>query len=266
MHVSSLFQAAYDSIITTSIESKIALTRETVQAWRADKLTLDDTPPVESIPLVGQPPQLRLVAPRDLPQRRINSSEGIFALLHAIAHIEFNAINLAWDAVYRFRTMPRDFYDDWVQVADEEATHFLLLRNALQTRGHDYGELPAHNGLWSMAVETDHDVMVRMALVPRVLEARGLDATPPIIKKLDQQGETALVEILQVILRDEVGHVAIGSRWFHYCCVQRGLNPETTFTELLRQYYRSTLRPPFNVEARLQAGFSNKELDNLEKL
>ncbi|MCV6639254.1 ferritin-like domain-containing protein [Candidatus Albibeggiatoa sp. nov. NOAA] len=248
------------------IDEKVEKTKFYANAWREGQLLLDQTNPVVSIPQAGQPDNLELVEPKFVPKRKLQSTKGLAALLHAVAHIEFNAINLAWDAVYRFRDMPSEFYSNWIQVADEEALHFSMIREPLQAMGYDYGELPAHNGLWEMAVETEADVMVRMALVPRVLEARGLDATPKIMQKLQKLNQTELVDILKVILRDEVGHVAIGTRWFNELCAQRNLEPEQTFRDLLNLYYRGKIKGPFNIEARLKAGFSLDELDALESL
>lgn len=258
----NLFEAAYRCLMATEISDKIQLSHETVAAWQAGKLGLEAYP-VQLISQAGQPARLNLVAPRAVPKRGLSSVAGKIALLHAVAHIEFNAINLAWDAVYRFQNMPLEFYADWVQVAAEEAYHFTLIHTRLQQHGVEYGDLPAHQGLWDMATDTAHDVLVRMALVPRVLEARGLDATPSIIHKLQQVGETALVEILAIILRDEIGHVAKGSYWFHWLCQQRGLEPETTFRQLLKQHFRGKLRGALNLEARLAAGFTAQELENL---
>lgn len=187
---------------------------------------------------------------------------GRAALVHALAHIEFNAINLALDAAQRFSGMPPDYYADWLRVADEEAQHFDLLNTHLATlgRGYAYGDFPAHNGLWEMALRTAHDPLVRMALVSRVLEARGLDATPLIVEKLKTANDLRMVEILAIIERDEIGHVAIGSRWFGWLCVERGLEPEATFRQLLIDHDAPPLRPPFNLAARRQAGFSEPEL------
>lgn len=258
----NLFEAAYRCLIATEIPDKIQLSHATVMAWQAGKLTRESAP-VQLIAQAGQPARLILVTPHAVPKRGLSSVAGKIALLHAVAHIEFNAINLAWDAVYRFQNMPPEFYADWVQVAAEEVYHFNLIHTQLQHYGAEYGDLPAHQGLWDMAIDTAHDVLVRMALVPRVLEARGLDATPSIIHKLQQAGETALVEILEIILRDEIGHVAKGSYWFHWLCQQRGLEPEITFRQLLKQHFRGKLRGALNVEARLAAGFTAKELENL---
>jgi uncharacterized ferritin-like protein (DUF455 family) len=207
-----------------------------------------------------------LVAPRELPKRNFHAVEGRAALIHAVAHIEFNAINLAWDAVYRFRNLPKPYYDDWVRVADEEAYHFTLLRERLRTLQYDYGDFTAHNGLWEMARDTAHDPLVRMALVPRVLEARGLDVTPGMMARLRAAGDEDTVGLLEIILRDEIGHVEIGSRWFRFLCEQRGLVPELTFRELIDRYMKGRIKGPFHHQARLQAGFSAEELSVLERL
>ncbi len=218
------------------------------------------------VELPGRPARPVLVAPSAVPQRSPFTPEGLAALLHAVCHIEFNAINLALDAVWRFAGMPADFYRDWLRVADEEATHFGLLREHLQSLGHDYGDCPAHNGLWEMCVKTQHDITARMALVPRTLEARGLDATPLIQQRLRQVGTPAAlraVEILDIILRDEIGHVAIGNRWYGWLCAQQGLEPIAHYRLLARTHSAPRLRPPFNDAARRAAGFSQAEIDYL---
>jgi uncharacterized ferritin-like protein (DUF455 family) len=207
-----------------------------------------------------------LVSPRRLASRGLGSPEGRAAFVHAIAHIEFNAIDLAWDAVYRFRGMPAQFYADWVTVAADEARHFELLQARLAELGHAYGDFDAHDGLWDMARRTAHSCLARMALVPRVLEARGLDVTPAMIAKLRALGDTATVAILETILREEVAHVAAGSRWFAWCCGQEARDPETTFAALLAELAGPALRPPFNLEARRRAGFSDSELDRLQAM
>lgn len=212
----------------------------------------------------GRPERPELVSPASLPRRGLGSVQGRIALLHAVAHIEFNAINLALDAALRFADMPEDYYRDWLSVAFDEARHFRLLETRLHEIGAAYGDLPAHNGLWEMAEKTAHDPLVRMALVPRVLEARGLDVTPGMIEKLRNAGDDASVACLEVILEEEVRHVAIGSRWFRYLCEQRGWAPEATFRSLLREHYAGGLRGPFNHPARLEAGFSESELEDLE--
>lgn len=220
--------------------------------------------PAEALP--GRPPRPALVPPQAVAQRSPFTPEGLAALLHAVCHIEFNAINLALDAVWRFGGMPAEFYRDWLRVADEEATHFHLLRSHLLGLGHDYGDFPAHDGLWEMCLKTAHDVTARMALVPRTMEARGLDATPLIQARLAKVGTPAArraIEILDVILRDEVGHVAIGNRWYGWLCERQGLEPLAHYRLLARTHNAPRLRPPFNDAARRAAGFSQAELDDL---
>jgi uncharacterized ferritin-like protein (DUF455 family) len=216
----------------------------------------------EEIP--GRPLLPRLVSPKNVPARSPFTPEGLAALLHSITHIEFNAINLALDAVWRFPGMPEAYYLEWLKVASEEALHFTLLREHLQTLGFKYGDFDAHDGLWSMTQSTAGDITARMALVPRTLEARGLDATPPIQAKLRRAGDLRAVEILDVILRDEVGHVAIGNHWYRWLCARDGLDAEALYPELVKQYFAPKQRPPFNLDARRQAGFSEAELDVLQ--
>ena len=216
--------------------------------------------------LPGRPPLPALVPPMQVPHRSPFTPDGLAALVHAVAHIEFNAINLALDAAWRFNNMPEDFYRDWLRVADEEATHFGLLRAHLQSLGHDYGDCPAHDGLWEMCIKTQDDVTARMALVPRTLEARGLDATPLIQARLRKVGTAAAlraVDILDVILRDEIGHVAVGNRWYGWLCAQQGLEPRAHYRVLARQHAAPRLKPPFNDSARRAAGFSDTELADL---
>lgn len=245
---------------------KCACVARLLKAWHLGGLEIrpDDSEPVR-IEVPGRPQRPVLVRPQDLPRRGLHTEEGRKALLHAIAHIEFNAINLALDAVYRFRNMPPGYISDWLQVAGEEARHFGLLAGRLAELGADYGDFPAHNGLWEMALKTDTDPMQRMALVPRVLEARGLDVTPGMIRRLEAAGDQGSVAVLQVIQREEVGHVAIGSHWFRFLARERGLDPETTFLDLLEQHMPGGVRPPFALEARLAAGFSRGEMSALEK-
>ncbi len=232
-------------------------------AGRLDPAIASTRTPVDQ---PGRPGKPELVPPHKVPRRRADTEAGRAALVHALAHIEFNAINLALDAAHRFAGMPLAYYADWLKVADEEAIHFDLLNAHLATLGHAYGDFPAHNGLWDMALKTAHDPLVRMALVPRVLEARGLDATPLIVDKLRAAKDVRMVEILAVIERDEIGHVAIGSRWFRWLCEARGLEPGATFRRLLVDYDAPPLKPPFNLAARRQAGFSERELDWLNGL
>ena len=221
------------------------------------------TPPPDSPPLPGHPARPLLLRHTEVARRSPATHAGRAVLVHAIAHIEFNAINLALDAIWRFGGMPRDYYLDWLQVAAEEAQHFGLLRAHLRTMGHDYGDFPAHQGLWTMCEKTQHDIVARMALVPRTMEARGLDATPLIQRKLRQVGTPdalAAVGILDTILREEVGHVAIGNHWYRWLCEREGLHPESHYTTLVQRYEAPRLKPPFNETARRQAGFTEAEL------
>jgi uncharacterized ferritin-like protein (DUF455 family) len=215
------------------------------------------------LPLPGRPPRPRLVAARDVASRSPFTPAGRAALLHAVAHIEFNAINLALDALWRFPGLPARYYEDWLQVAAEEALHFTLLTEHLATLDCSYGDHDAHDGLWTMVERTAADVTARMALVPRTLEARGLDATPPMQAKLARAGDAAAVAILDVILRDEIGHVAIGNRWYHWLCQRDGLDPVTHFALLTVRHQAPRLRPPFNTSARLAAGFTASEISAL---
>ncbi len=265
----NIYQASYDCLMESDPVVKCQCATQLYADWQQGAYSRDENDtvtPVMRIKEPGRPARPQLVPVSQVKQRKLSSDEGRASLIHAVTHIEFNAINLALDAVYRFRDMPDAYYGDWLQVAKEEAYHFNLLKTRLQEMGYAYGDLPAHNGLWESCVDTDHDVMVRMALVPRVLEARGLDVTPAMMQRLLDCGDTPTVELLEIILRDEVGHVRIGSRWFHYCCEQRKLEPQATFVELIKQYMSGGLRGPFNESARLQAGFSEKELQMLTKL
>ena len=208
----------------------------------------------------GRPSLPMLVEPKEVPRRSPFTSEGLAALVHSIAHIEFNAINLALDAVWRFPNMPEPYYRDWMQVALEESQHFAMLEAHLRRCGYSYGSFPAHDGLWTMCENTRAHIVARMALVPRTLEARGLDATPPIQAKLRKAGDERAVEILDIVLRDEIGHVAIGNRWYRWLCEREGLDPVAHYRQLIRQYQAPRLRPPFNTQARQAAGFSAEEM------
>jgi uncharacterized ferritin-like protein (DUF455 family) len=211
-------------------------------------------------PIPGVPNKPELVAPLALPKRSMRTVEGRAALIHALAHIEFNAINLALDAIWRFDNMPDNYYSDWLKVAAEEAKHFSLLNAHLKSLGYQYGDFAGHNSLWEMVDRTKNDVLARMALVPRTMEARGLDATPSTRSKFAQVGDDKMAEILTIILYDEVGHVAIGNVWYNWLCTQRKLEPIATFAKLCVEYSAPKLKPPFNLEARRQAGFSEAEL------
>jgi len=245
---------------------KVRLTQTLYEDWCADKLEINRSFVPEKIAEVGRPDLPKLVAPREVSKRSINTEEGRVILCHALAHIEFNAINLALDAAYRFTDMPTEYYGDWLKVASEEAYHFSLLESYLHRRDTKYGDFDAHNGLWEMAQLTAHDVMIRMALVPRVLEARGLDVTPGILKKLGQAKDEEFIAHLEIIHKDEIGHVAIGSHWYKFLCDQRELNYRETFKKLIQDYMNGSLRGPFDEVARLQAGFTAEEIADLNSL
>jgi uncharacterized ferritin-like protein (DUF455 family) len=258
-------RAALFALAETDPSQKAALARGLIDASAA--AAIDATEIIAEPPgLPGRPALPRLVPPRQVPARSPFTREGRAALLHAITHIEFNAINLALDVVWRFSGMPEAFYRDWLQVAAEEALHFRLLREHLQTLGHDYGDFEAHDGLWMMAERTSGDVLARIALVPRTLEARGLDATPPLQAKLLKAGDARAAGILGVILRDEVGHVTIGNRWYRWLCDRDGHDAEALYPALVARFDAPRLRGPFNLSARRAAGFSSAELDALEGL
>ena len=263
----ALFAEAKRALDAGEPAEKVRLTHALAAAFERGELDIDEAAaPPEPIGVPGRPARPVLVHPRDVPKRGLGSVEGRAAFLHAIAHIEFNAINLALDAAYRFRGMPDAFVADWLQVADDEARHFELLGARLAELGFAYGDFAAHDGLWEMAQKTADSDRARMALVPRVLEARGLDVTPAMIARLRDVGDHASADILEVILREEVAHVAAGSRWFHWCCERDGLAPGREFIRLVREVARSNVRPPFNREARLAAGFDADELARLESL
>ena len=246
--------------------AKVAATRALVNAAQAGELLLDPLTDIAEPPgLPGRPERPLLVPPAQVPMRSTHTLAGRAALLHAIAHIEFNAVNLALDVVWRFSGLPEAFYRDWLKVAGEEALHFSLLSEHLSTLGHAYGDFDAHDGLWRMAEATKADALARMALVPRTLEARGLDATPPIQAKLRRAGDLAAVAILDVILRDEVGHVAIGNHWYRWLCEQAALDPLAHYPVLAERYLAPRLRGPFNLAARRAAGFTAAELDALTR-
>jgi uncharacterized ferritin-like protein (DUF455 family) len=228
------------------------------QAW-----TFGPAQAVTDAPIPGRPARPRLIAPAEVPKRSPYTLEGRAALVHAICHIEFNAINLALDAAWRFDGMPEDFYRDWMRVAHEESQHFELLHQQLQAMGHRYGDFEAHDGLWEMCEKTKDDITARMALVPRTLEARGLDATPLIqtrLRKVRTPDALRIVDGLDVILREEIGHVEIGNRWYRWLCAQQGLDPVRHYKALVTQHRAPRLRPPFNTEARQAAGFSAEEI------
>jgi uncharacterized ferritin-like protein (DUF455 family) len=244
----------------------VALSRALIAAWRERALAVGEAAaPVRP----ARPQRPVLLPPREMPKRRnFGSPAGRIALLHALAHIELNAIDLAWDIVARFSGagLPEDFYADWAEVAAEEAEHFALLNDRLNALGAEYGDLPAHDGLWEAASETAHDLLARLAVVPLVLEARGLDVTPEMIRRLERVGDNDSATILHRLYRDEIGHVAVGARWFGWQCRERRVDPEVAFRELVRRHFTGALKPPFNRAARDAAGFPASYYERLASL
>lgn len=260
----SVHQLAAEVLHVCDPQEKCARTLTLRDEWLGGGLEIvpgeDDRTPLGE---PGRPAKPQLVPPSQLAKRQPATPAGHAALLHAIAHIEFNAINLALDCIARFRSFPQHFHAGWLQVAAEEAMHFSLLRERLKALDCDYGDFSAHDGLWEMARRTADDALARMALVPRVLEARGLDATPAIIEKLRRIGDEETIQILEIILRDEVGHVALGDHWFRVLCAERGLEPEATYLALMDGFDVPYPQPPLAVKERLAAGFTRAEIDRL---
>ncbi len=261
----NIFSIAEYCLHHDDIERKIEITHHAWKLLESEQLSFESLDSVLSINIVKFPDKPELLKPRDMPRRRINSLSGKAAFFHALAHIEFVAIYLAWDIIYRFRGLPNKFYQDWLRVADEEAQHFTLINRYLLKMGMDYGDLPAHSGLWEHAEDTQSDILARLAIVPRCMEARGLDVTPQMIEKFKIKGDNESVLLLSRILKDELGHVKIGSYWFKTFCKQRGFNYEDKFKELITKFYSGKPKGPFNRELRIIAGFSNAEINWLEE-
>jgi len=251
-------EAAIEALNSAHPADKVRLGRLYATAWRDGQLAhkFPDCPP----PRPARPDRPRLLRPGLMPRRRhIGKRDNMVALLHAIAHIEFNAIDLAWDIVARFGwDMPKDFSDDWVRVAGDEARHFEMITRQLGGYGASYGDLPAHDGLWQSATDTAHDLKARLAIVPLVLEARGLDVTPAIITRLEKAGDLKTAECLKVIYHEEISHVYAGQKWFKYLCRTANIEPEQTYQQLVRHYFKGRIKPPFNQRARALAGFEEE--------
>ena len=257
-------QGAIEALRAGDLDRKIEVTRQTAFLWYNGRLgiggAVGEAPPDRP----GRPAEPNLVPPKFLKKRSIRSERGRIALLHAIAHIELNAIDLAWDIVARFADpsansgsrMPRSFFDGWVRVALEEAKHFSLLRQRLNQLNSYYGALDAHDGLWEAAQNTGHDLTARLAVVPLILEARGLDITPSLLRQMEEVDDPESAAIFHIIYRDELGHVAVGAKWFRYLCLRQGLEPDSSFQQLVRKYFRGPLKPPFNDFARCRAGLT----------
>lgn len=266
MSAIELRHCAYTALLSNTVEEKLAQILLLSTALESKQYEIDTNLQLPVFELPGRPLNPILVQPREVPRRGLNTDEGRAALLHAIAHIEFNAINLACDAIQRFPNMPEQYYLDWASVAIDEARHFQLLQTRLNELGFQYGDFKAHNGLWEMAEKTEYSCLARMALVPRLLEARGLDVTPGMIEKLRQLKDDASVAVLSVILSEEIRHVAIGTEWFNYCCQQEQKNPELEFIKLLQGMAKGSVRGPYNLPARQQAGFTEFEMQQISLL
>jgi uncharacterized ferritin-like protein (DUF455 family) len=263
-----LRQSALEILALTDAQSKVSRVFQLFNDYQQQLvcLNLSGVLNIHNLVLPGRPEKPELIPPLQVPKRKMDSVEGRASLLHSLAHIEFNAMNLALDAIWRFSDMPQQYYEDWLKVAKEESYHFSLVNEHMQSFGFSYGDFSAHNSLWEMVERTTDSVIARMALVPRTMEARGLDAVPGIRDRFKQIKDVKAVEILEIILHDEIGHVFIGNRWFNFLCSNAGLSPITAYRELAQKYHAPTLRGPFNFEARQQAGFTAEELDLLESL
>ena len=260
-----LRQTALEILAATDPKIKVACVQDLFDQYQQQRIDLNVSDVIYSgdKALPGRPQKPELIPPLSVPKRSMANPEGRVSLLHSLAHIEFNAINLALDAIWRFPNMPKQYYADWLSVAKEEAYHFSLIEAHLQSLGVAYGDFPAHNSLWEMVERTSDEVIARMALVPRTMEARGLDAVPAIRDRFKQIKDSKVVEILEIILRDEIGHVSIGNKWFNFLCEQDNLSAISTYKELARKYRAPILRGPFNLEGRKQAGFTSEELSLL---
>jgi uncharacterized ferritin-like protein (DUF455 family) len=260
--MNELRQSALEILAITDAQEKVSQTTKLFNDYQQQLISLDPNAVIEAQALVlpGRPLKPELIPPLQVPKRKMDTVEGRASLLHSLAHIEFNAINLALDAIWRFAGMPLQYYADWLKVANEEAYHFTLVNEHIQSFGYTYGDFQAHNSLWEMVERTSDSAMARMALVPRTMEARGLDAVPMIRDRFKQIKDGRAVEILEIILRDEIGHVAIGNRWFNFLCDKEQRSPIGAYRELANKYKAPKLRGPFNIEARQQAGFSAEEI------
>lgn len=262
--IRTLKQGAIAALQAEDLDAKIHLTRQTALLWHKGAIGVGGAIGQKPPDRPGRPAHPVLVPPNRLKKRSIRSQRGRIALLHAIAHIELNAIDLAWDIVARFAdpakgaapTMPRSFFDGWTRVALEEAKHFSLLRKRLAELDSHYGALEAHDGLWEAAQSTGHDLTARLAIVPLILEARGLDITPSLLTQIEQVDDHESAKIFKIIYRDELGHVAVGAKWFRYLCLKQGLEPASTFQRMVRSHFRGPLKPPFNDFARCRAGLT----------
>lgn len=264
--IGNAFLLASESLAECRLEKKLELSRLNAEKILSGKVQIKPLAKESTIIPPGKPEKPVLISPKKVPKRNIKTMEGRAAMIHSFAHIEFNAINLAWDLMFRFQDMPDEFYSDWARVALEETKHFMLLRKRLQGMNYDYGDFPAHNGLWKIAEDTAHDILLRLAVVPRILEARGLDVTPDIINRFQEIDDDETVSILILILKEEIGHVQVGTRWYRYICEKYKKDPDSTFRKIIDEYAPSNKTKKINKDARLSAGFSQSELDYITSL
>ncbi|WP_432474042.1 ferritin-like domain-containing protein [Amphritea sp. HPY] len=262
----NIYEQTRQALLLEDPDHKLELTMQLAGLWDAGQLEWQEGPAPQLLNEPGRPDKPEFVLPANVNKRKMGKEEGRAALIHALAHIELTAVNLALDSVYRYRDMPKEYYADWMQCAREESTHFLALRGRLREMGYDYGSFTAHNELWNTAVDTAHDMMDRMGIIHRVFEARALDVVPKTITRFDKLGDRKMVSILTMIANEEIGHVSSGTRWFHHRCAEKGLDPDSTFIELLWKYMKGPLKGPFNHEARIKAGFTEQELQMMEAM
>ncbi len=258
-----LFYLAHQCLVESNLDNKLLLSSDAAKKILDGDINI--VPCSIDVELIkpGRPEKPVLITPKDVPRRNIQTNEGRSAMVHSFAHIEFNAINLVWDLICRFQDMPDEFYIDWTRVAAEETKHFKLLRENLNGMGYDYGDFPAHDGLWTIAKQTEHDLLLRLAVVPRMMEARGLDVTPNLIERFRQIKDDKTVSILELILEEEIGHVLVGTKWYRYMCAQLDMEPEDKFKQIINDFFPSAKTKKINSKARLKAGFSQAELDYL---
>lgn len=260
----NLFQQARHCLLLDDPDEKMAYTMELFSSWENSTLEWQDgeSPDLEINP--GRPDRPTLVSPDAVPKRGFGSETRRAALIHALTHIELTAVDLAWDTIYRYRSMPQEYYDDWIHTAVDETRHFIALRARLRAMGFDYGDFAAHNALWEHAVETAADLMDRMAIVHRVMEARALDVVPNIMEQFRTIGDSETAAVLVDVANDETAHVSAGTRWFRYRCQEQGKDPDQKFFELVVKYLSKLPKGPFNHDARRKAGFSDNEMEVLE--
>ncbi len=260
----NLYQEARRCFLLSDPDEKLDASMEVVRAFLAGKLEWEEGEAPEQLMLPGRLNRPLLVSPNKLPKRGFGSVTQRAALIHALAHIELTAVNLAWDCIYRYRGMPHEYYQEWVEAAADETRHFHALRSRLRAMGFDYGDFAAHDRLWNSAVQTAGDLVDRMGIVHRVYEARALDVVPKILDKFKAIGDAKTAAVLTIVANDEVRHVGAGTRWFRYRCQQMGVEPDTLFFDLLKKYMSRYPKGPFNRAERSRAGFSDNELSLLE--